>query len=329
MSSARHFAPYYRRFAAIAVDYLIAFFAAAGIQSYVLEPAGIQGLGFRSVFFVFSVAYLVASWQSPLGATPVQFLLQMRVVNASGKRLGPGQAVLRSLLLIAGIVGAMTLMEVPSNPDYLFLALPVITVLFAGVFTPNRQAAHDYLARSFVVSKDAVATTENREAFRAYVECDDAGRVWRQRPGAVDIVSAVIAVGLPVFGLYSMALQQFDRELRHRISYAYGETRELRVALKAHYLSEDRWTDKSDDLGTPVRSEYPDGGYFELEDDGIIRIRFTVIPKLKKIQLVVVPVWANDELDWQCRTEGQISQALLPSWCRDAVVTPSAPQPAH
>lgn len=317
MSSPQYFAPYYRRFAAVATDYLIAFFGAGGIQSYLLEPAGIQGSSFRLIFFVFSVVYLTTSWWGPLGATPIQFLLRMRVVTSSGERLSLAQAVLRSLLLIGGVVAAMTLMEVPSNPDYLFLAIPVIGVLFAGVFTPNRQAGHDYIARSFVVIKDAVATAENRETFREYVGSREPGLARLRRPGVIDIASAIIAIGLPVFGLYSMALSQFDRELRHRISYAYGETRELRAALQEHYLYENRWAGKNSELGTAVRNEYPDGGYFELEDNGVIRIRFTVIPKLKKIQLVVVPVWTDDELEWQCRTEGDISQAILPSWCRE------------
>jgi len=93
--------------------------------------------------------------------------------------------------------------------------------------------------------------------------------------------SAVVAVTLPVFGLYNVALMQLDRELRR-----------------------------------PVREDYRDGGYFELEENGVIRIRFTVIPKLKKIQLLVIPTWNDDELTWQCHTKGDISQGVLPSVCR-------------
>ena len=100
MTKAQHFAPYYRRFIAVAVDYLFVFFGAAGIQSYGLEPVGIEGTRFQLLLFVFAVAYFA----------------------------------LRSLLLIGGVVGAMTLLDVPTNPNYLFLAVPVIAALFAGVF---------------------------------------------------------------------------------------------------------------------------------------------------------------------------------------------------
>lgn len=317
MTSAQYFAPYYRRFAAVAVDYLITFFGTAGIQSYVLEPMGIELTGFQPIFFVFAIAYLTLSWWSPLSATPAQYLLRMRVVRLSGQPLGPGRAAARSLLLIGGVVGAMTLFEVPKNPNYLLLAVPVMLVLFAGVFTPNRQSGHDYLVRSIVVMKDALETTEARAALRDYVACNDGGLLKLRRPTALEVTSAVVAVGLPVFGLYNVALSQFDRELRARMSYAYQETRELRVALQEVYLYEERWGSTAADLGTPTRVDYPDGGYYELEEDGSIRIQFTVIPKLKKVQLVITPDWNDGELDWQCRAEGEIAQAVLPSRCRD------------
>ena len=38
-----------------------------------------------------------------------------------------------------------------------------------------------------------------------------------------------------------------------------------------------------------AKQDYPDGGYYELEEDGVIRIRFTVKPELKKGSIILSP----------------------------------------
>jgi hypothetical protein len=91
----------------------------------------------------------------------------------------------------------------------------------------------------------------------------------------------------------------------------------LRSALEASYRATGRWEDSEEVLGTPTRLDYPDGGYFILEDEGTIRIRFTEIPRLKRISLVVTPVWNDKSLSWNCHAEGEISSGVLPAHCRD------------
>ena len=56
---------------------------------------------------------------------------------------------------------------------------------------------------------------------------------------------------------------------------------------------------------------------YELEDNGVIRIRFTVIPELKRISLLVTPRREGNDLVWKCDVEGEISRATLPAHCRD------------
>jgi len=196
----------------------------------------------------------------------------------------------------------MTLFKVPSYPGYLFLAVPAIAVAFLAAITPNRQAGHDFPARSLVLVKGAVLTPETRH---------------QNRPTVVRVILAVIAIGIPVLAMFNIALMQLDRELRSRIGYALSGTVDLRLGLQEVYLDEHRWAMVESDLGVATKADYPDGGYYELEDDGVIRIRFTVIPKLKKISLVLVPTWKEDEFDWECRVEGEISPPILPAVCRD------------
>ena len=52
------------------------------------------------------------------------------------------------------------------------------------------------------------------------------------------------------------------------------------------------------------------------EDGGVIRIRFTVKPELKKGSIVLTPKLENDKIVWQCRSEGDIARHYLGSWCR-------------
>lgn len=296
------FAGFERRFAGISIDFLLLFFLSAVAQSWLLQPLGLMSTDIRPVFLVLGTLYFSLSWWSPMKATPVQFLLRIRVVDKTGESLRFSRAVLRGVLLVLLIAAAMTVFKVPSYPGYLFLAVPAIAVSFLAAITPNRQAGHDFLARSLVVVKDAVLTPETRN---------------QKRPTVVRVILAVLAVGIPVLAMFNMALMQLDRELRARIGYALSETVELRLALQEVYLDEQRWAMAESDLDVATKVDYPDGGYYELEEDGVIRIRFTVIPKLRKISLVLIPTWQEDELDWECRAEGEISPPILPSVCRD------------
>ena len=209
----------------------------------------------------------------------------------------------------------MTLFKLPENPMFALLAFPVIVLLFIAALTPNRQAAHDYLVRSIVVMKFAVKSSEDRDRLSKLVSDKDSRT--KRTPSLLRIASAIFVIGFPVFILYNVALMQFDRELRSRIGYALGGTTGLRNALEEYYLFEDRWGTSDTELGHPTRGDYPDGGFYELEEDGVIRIRFTVIPKLKKISITVTPENTDEGFDWKCRVEGDISRAILPAACRD------------
>jgi uncharacterized RDD family membrane protein YckC len=284
------------------------------LQRYVLELfAGIAPHG-RLVSLALAMLYFTLSWASPMRATPIQFLFKMRVVDLEGERLSLAMAALRSLLLIAAVFAVMTLFKIPENPMFALLVFPVIALLFITALTPNRQSAYDYLVGSIVVKKFAVKSAEDRDRLSKLVADKESRK--KRAPTLGKIATAIFATGIPVLVFYFMALVQFDRELRSRIGYALGGTTELRLALEEFYLVEDRWGTSATELGYPTRGDYPDGGFYELEEDGVIRIRFTVIQKLKKISITVTPEDTDEGLDWKCRMEGDISQAILPSVCR-------------
>jgi len=309
------FADFEARVVVIAIEYTLLLYLTVPVQNYVLEPLGLLALSNQMVLFVLAMTYYTLSWAGPLQATPIQFLFQMRVLDVHGEQLSIVTAALRSLLLIVAVVGATTLFRIPENPLFAFLAFPVIALLFIAALTPNRQAAHDYLAGSIVVKRFSVKSSEDRNRLSKLV-ADKPSRANR-KPTFKRILSALVVTGFPVIILYNFALMQFDRELRSRIGYAIGETAGLRAALEEFYLYEDRWSTSELELGHPTRAAYPDGGFYELEEDGVIRIRFTVIPKLKKISITLTPENVDERYEWRCRSAGDIPQALLPSACRN------------
>jgi uncharacterized RDD family membrane protein YckC len=311
------FAKFERRAAGVIIDFLTMFFLTFAIQISIIDRLGLNITDGRPVFFAVAVVYFAVSWASPLSATPVQWLLGIRIVNKSGDRLDLSRAALRAMVLIGAIMAAMTLFNVPENPKYLAVAIPTLALLFLAALTTNRQSVHDFVAGSLVVTKDAVKTLESRSELREYVADYDSASRAKKRPKPLTIVVAAIVMLIPLFGMYNVALMNFDRELRYRLEYAYRETADLRAALYGVHLQLGYWATTKNELGVETRVDYPDGGYYELEEGGVIRIRFTVIPKLKKISLLIRPTWKEDELVWECRVQGEISRGILPAHCRD------------
>jgi hypothetical protein len=132
------------------------------------------------------------------------------------------------------------------------------------------------------------------------------------------MIGDAIGLAVPVFVLFNVALMMHDRDLIYRTNYAYWETANLKTAVAAYYDAFGDWPGPGSDLGVPSRSDYPDGGYYELEDDGVIRIYFEVLPDLVKGTIVSSPVTGADGVTWKCRAEGEIARSHLPAECRDS-----------
>ncbi len=66
-----------------------------------------------------------------------------------------------------------------------------------------------------------------------------------------------------------------------------------------------------------LRENTEPGGYYELEDDGVIRIRFTVKPELMKGSIVLSPIAGADGITWECHADGGLARKYMIAACRD------------
>ena len=229
------FAEFAVRLFALGIDFFAAIFIATALKDHVLVPSGLRIADNNPVVVAVAFLYFVASWVSPLRATPAQLLFGMRVVSLTGETLTLGRAVVRAAALAGLIAAAFLIFEAPPDPLLLAVSLVAYALVFLAAVMPNRQAA-------------------------------------------VNGLKTVVAV--------------------------YHEE-----------LSE--WPDNEIELGAPTREDYPDGGYYELEKNGVIRIRFTVIPDLVKGTIVASPKMGEGGVTWECHSEGDIARNHLPAACRD------------
>jgi uncharacterized RDD family membrane protein YckC len=310
------FAEFERRVAGAIIDLAAIFFLTIWLLS-VRQPFGMQAGSASSTFVVIALLYFSASWASPLRATPVQWLLRIRIVDKSGERLPTLRAAVRAVLFVSGTIGVWTLRNVPENPWFLLIVAPSLVMFCAALLTANRQGIHDILAHSVVVMAGTIRSPKCRRELRDRIE-RNAELPWAmKRPKTSKIVLPLALVFVLVLGTYNMTLVRYEMGLRSRISYAYQQTESLRGALETSYRTTGSWGGSEKELGKPTQESFPDGGYYLLEDGAVIRIRFTVVPKLKRISLLVTPHWEGEELVWKCHVEGEISPGALPAHCRN------------
>ena len=310
------FAEFAIRILALFIDFIVVLFVATAVDDHVLVPLGLtpdhNGVVMLSVVFL----YFIVSWISPLRATPGQLLGDIRVVSLTLETLTLPRAVLRSLVLAGLIAGAFLIFERP-RPLFLSATLLTYALVFLAAVTPNRQAAHDWLAKSIVVNRRTLKATDLREKLIAHLSDDDPATFRERRPTILSMIVDAIGLAVPVFILINVSHMQFQRDLIYRTSYAYSETHDIRTAIAFHYIEREAWPGPGSDLDVPVRADYPDGGYYELEDDGVVRIHFTVIPELAKGTIVLTPAASDGDISWECHAEGGIARNHLPAMCRD------------
>lgn len=310
------FAEFAIRIFALFVDFIVVLFVATAIKDHVLVPLGSapdhNGVVMLAVVFL----YFIISWISPLRATPGQLLGDIRVVSLSLETLTLPRAVLRSLVLAGLLACAFLIFE---RPRPLLLAATILTyaLVFLAAVTPNRQAAHDWLAKSIVVNRKTLKSTELREKLIAHLSDNDPATFKERRPTILSMIVDAIGLAVPVFILINVSHMQFQRELMYRTHYAYSETDSIRTAIAFHYIEHETWPGADSDLDVPARADYPDGGYYELEDGGVVRIHFTVIPELTKGTIVLTPAASDGDISWECHAEGDIARSHVPAMCRD------------
>jgi len=311
------FAGFGIRMAGVALDLIIAAFLVGGVNDYIFEAISLTTTDRRLISLAVLLLYFSVFWSSPMKATPAQLLFGMRVVNKAGEGLDLRHAVVRSVSLTGLIVAAMALFVIPFNPYFVVVALASYALLFLAALTPNRQAGHDLLAHSLVVNKITLKSPERRSQLFEHVSDNDPISGKQRRPSIISTVGNALVLGVPVFVLLNIVLIQNDMDMRYRTGYALREVKGLKFAVNEYYAEHGRLPTNAADLSVGTRTNYPDGGYYELEEDGVIRIRFTVNPELKKGSIVLSPKLEEYLIIWECRSEGDIARKYLPSSCRE------------
>jgi uncharacterized RDD family membrane protein YckC len=311
------FADFGLRIVALIIDFIIVLFVATALTDHVLVPVGLAPGDNRSVMTAIMVLYFAVSWVSPLRASPGPLVTDMRVVSASLETLTLLRAIIRSLALTGLIAGAFLIVEQPTNELFVLAALTSFALIYLAAVTPDRKGGHDWVAKSIVVSRRALKDSERREKLVAHLADDDPTTRKHRRPTIRRMIGDGVGIAVPFFVLMTGSQVQYQRDLIYRTSYAYSETHDIRTAVALHYLESGEWPDADSEIGMPARVDYPDGGFYELEDDGVVRIHFTVIPDLTKGTIVLSPAASEDDISWGCHSEGEIERGYLPSMCRD------------
>jgi len=310
------FAAFGVRMAGAALDLFIALTIATAVLHFAIDAVGLSCIDSRLILLAVLLLYFSMFWSSPLRATPVQLLFGMRVVDETGERLSFGRAIARGVLLIGTIIAAISFIELPSIPYYGVVALLGYALLILAALTPNRQAGHDLVARSLVVNRIALKTPEHRGQLRQHVSGTVPILRKYRRPSALSIVANMLVLGIPLFVLLIFAQTRHVMDLRSRVGYAVGQATVLKAAVQEYYVDARQWPTKNSELGAAISVEFPDGGYYELEDDGVIRIRFTVKPELMKGSIVLSPAAGEDGVTWECRVDGGLAKEYMVAACR-------------
>ena len=145
-----------------------------------------------------------------------------------------------------------------------------------------------------------------------------------RRPRARGVARITVALkyalvfGIPLLIAMVVIPIHKDRDLQARIAYAWQETGALRQAVEDFHTEHRALPADARALGAVGhRTDYPDGGYYLLESNGRVRIRFTVKPELVNGAVVLTPKIKNDKLQWVCTSEGEFEQRYLPRSCRE------------
>lgn len=314
------FASFGVRLVCVAVDLLVAMLLAEVLHDYVFDPLGLLPGDHSTTVLVVLYLYFVVSWLSPLHATPLQFLAGIRVVGEAGAPLPFARAALRGVVLLVLVFVTMTLPGYPEWPLFLALWVAGLALLFLAALTPNRQAFHDLLSHSIVVNRRALSEPDLRRKLLEHLADRDPESSSGRRPDAWSIAVSLVVLCFPAAMLVMVSNVQYDKDMSYRTHYAVKETAALKLAVENYHREKGCWPAgdvSATELEAAPSHAYPDGGYYELEDDGRIRIRFEIKPALTKGSIVLVPEATEAGYSWACVHEGAIAQNHLPEMCRD------------
>ena len=303
------------RIVAFAVDMVAFLFLMMFIDGFI--PMSTLSDAVRiATWFILMTAYFAAFWVSPLRATLAQFVFGLRVLSETGGALSHRNAVIRAAALVA-LWGCTTLMlkQIFSAGWWIALAM-IALLLFVPSLTTRRQGVHDFISHSIVVNRRHVHSIEDERRMREFLSNREPASLKASRPSVFRMLLDAVALGVPLF-MMTIAVQiSHQKNMAGRVAYAMTETREIRQSAEAWFGANGSWPANETELGRPLRREYPAGGYYRLEENGVVRIQFEILEELRNGSILLAPVATGDQVTWECRIEGEIETSYLPSRCR-------------
>jgi len=305
------------RIVAYVCDMIAVLFAMIVVDDHVFAPLGLSDQLATPVWTAVLIAYFVVSWTSPLRATPFQFLFGMRVLHEAGRPLSLKEAAIRSVALVALWGLTLFLLREFFLPEMWLRVAAVAVLLYVPSVTARRQGLHDLVARSIVVNRRALPSSDDGRRMNEFLADRGQETSKAARPSLASMAKDAVVLAVPIILMTNAVEISHQKNMHGRIAYAMGETYELQQLARNWYLATGDWPRDASELGRPPRHRYPDGGYFELEKGGVIRIQFDIVPELKHGSLLFEPHVRDDKITWQCRTVGDIERRYVPGICRD------------
>lgn len=281
---------------------------------------GLVGLGDdlrTAAWMLLMIAYFTVSWTSPLRATPLQWLLGLRVLHQSGRQLKFHEALIRGVAV--SLLWAFVLFALHQffRPVAWFLIAAVALLLYVPSITARRQGPHDYLVRSVVVNRRALRSADDQQRMQKFLADEKAAVSKAARPSIPKMITDALVLGVPLYLMVAGIQFTHHKNMYARISYAMHAAQETKYAAQKFYLESGAWPQTETELGMPMRHNYPAGGYFELQGNGSIRVQFEILPELKNGTILIEPQVDAGKVAWQCRAIGDIRRKYLPAGCRE------------
>ncbi len=307
------------RVVAFGVDLILVLFLMLFLNDHVLSAVHVNDQLQTAAWVAILVGYFTLSWVGPLQATPTQWLFQMRVLHKSGAPLSLREALVRSVALVALWSFALfVLNRFFTEPGVWLKIAGVVLLLYVPSVTARRQGLHDFLANSIVVNKRALRSDAAEHDMHEFLKAPDPQVRRSSRPAIHKMVVDAVVLAIPIY-IVTMGIEVAHRKNMYaRTAYALDEARQMQTMVRTSYEVTGQWPATEEELGMPLRHNYPAGGYFQLEEDGVIRIQFEILPELKNGSLLLEPRIKDGKVIYECRAVGDFMWRYVPGSCRDS-----------
>jgi uncharacterized RDD family membrane protein YckC len=305
------------RIVAYGCDLILILFAMTFLDERISSLFGKRDEILTATWIVLLCAYFAGSWAGPLRATPFQFLFRMRVLHESGRPLTWLEATVRSATLVALWWFAIFVLRQLFASEWWLTVVAVVLLFYLPSVTARRQGIHDFLAHSMVINTRAVRSVDDERRMIEYLDDREVAVSKAARPSIPKMIIDAVVLAIPLYVMMIGIQVAHQKNMYGRVAYAMGEAYEMRRQAQAWFEATGTWPSSEADIGRPLRHNYPAGGYYELEEEGVIRIQFEIRPELKDGSILIEPVVDDGEVTWQCRTVGDVEKRYVPGSCRN------------